>query len=134
MAAPLQQREMPAPPANPESAAFYAAAKEGRFLIGRCTDTGQFFWYPRAVSPFTFGAATLEPASGRGTIYSFSPMRRVDPPFTIAYVTLEEGPTMLTNMVDCDPDQLSIGQAVTLVWKPAADGTPVPCFTPAKSS
>ena len=123
-------RVLPAPPIDPESAPFYAAAKEGRFLIGRCTGTGQYFWYPRAVSPFDFGPTTMEPASGRGVIYSLSTMRRVNPPFTIAYVTLEEGPTMMTNLVDCDPDALAIGQAVTLVWKPAADGTPVPCFKP----
>ena len=123
-------RVLPAPPIDPESAPFYAAAKEGRFLIGRCTGTGRYFWYPRAVSPFDFGPTTMEPASGRGVIYSFSTMRRVNPPFTIAYVTLEEGPTMMTNLVDCDPDALAIGQAVTLVWKPAADGTPVPCFKP----
>ena len=126
----MTDRTLPAPPITPESEAFYAAAKEGRFLIGRCTGTGQYFWYPRAVSPFDFGPATMEPASGRGTIYSFSPMRRVNPVYTIAYVTLEEGPTMMTNLVDCDPDQLAIGQAVTLVWKPAADGTAVPCFKP----
>ncbi len=126
----MTDRVLPAPPANPESAAFYAAAREGRFLIGRCTGTGKAFWYPRAVSPFDFGPATLEPASGRGVIYSFSPMRRVDPVYTIAYVTLAEGPTMMTNLVDCDPDRLAIGQPVVLVWKAAADGTPVPCFTP----
>jgi uncharacterized OB-fold protein len=126
----VTERILPAPPASPESAAFVAAAKEGRFLIGKCTGTGQYFWYPRAVSPFDFGPATLAPASGRGTIYSFSTMRRVDPMFTIAYVTLEEGPTMMTNLVECDPDKLAIGQAVELVWRPAADGTPVPCFRP----
>ena len=126
----MTDRTLPAPPASPESAQFYAAAKEGRFLIGRCIGTGRYFWYPRAVSPFDFGPATLEPASGRGVIYTFSTMRRVDPMFTIAYVTLEEGPSMMTNLVDCDPDGLKIGQAVKLVWKPAADGTPVPCFTP----
>ena len=127
----MAERVLPAPPITPESEPFYAAAREGKFTIGRCTDTGKFFWYPRAVSPFTFGATTMEPASGNGVIYSFSPMRRVDPVFTIAYVTLEEGPTMMTNLVDCDPDQLKIGQKVKLVWKPAGDGTPVPCFTPA---
>jgi uncharacterized OB-fold protein len=119
-----------APPANPESAAFYAAAKEGKFLIGKCTGTGKYFWYPRAVSPFDFGPATMEPASGKGVIYSYSVMRRVSPQFSIAYVTLEEGPTMMTSIVDCDFDALKVGQKVKLVWKPSADGTPVPCFTP----
>lgn len=117
-----------APPANPESAAFYAAAREGRFLIGRCCGTGRFFWYPRAVSPFDFGPTTLEPASGRGVIQSFSTAQRDRLAHTIAYVTLEEGPTMMTVLVDCDSGTLAIGQAVTLVWKPATDGTPVPCF------
>ena len=126
----MAERVMAAPPPGPESAEFYAAAREGRFLIGRCTGTGKLFWYPRAVSPFDFGPTTMVPASGKGVIYSFSPMRRVDPMYTIAYVTLAEGPTMMTNLVDCDPDTLAIGQAVTLVWKPAADGMPVPCFTP----
>jgi uncharacterized OB-fold protein len=119
-----------APPASPESAAFYAAAREGRFLIGRCRGTGRFFWYPRAVSPFDFGPTTLEPASGKGVIYSFSTTQRGGPAHTIAYVTLAEGPTMMTALVDCDPGALAIGQAVALVWHPAADGTPVPCFRP----
>ena len=126
----MADRVFPAPPASPESAAFYEAAKQGKFMIGRCTGTGTLFWYPRAVSPFDGGPTTLEPASGKGVIYSYSVMRRVDPPFTLAYVTLAEGPTMMTNLVDCDFDALKIGQPVTLVWKPAADGTPVPCFTP----
>ena len=121
----------PAPPVTADSAAFYAAAKEGKFLIGRCVGTGQYFWYPRPVSPFDFGPTTLEPASGKGVIYSFSVMRRVSPNFSIAYVTLEEGPTMMTSLVDCDFDALKVGQAVELVWKASADGTPVPCFKPA---
>lgn len=127
----MAEQIYPAPPVTPESAAFYAAAKEGRFLIARCSDTGKFFWYPRAVSPFTFGATTLEEASGRGTIYSYSVMRRATPPSSIAYVTLEEGPTMMTSLVDCDFDALHVGQAVRLVWKPTEGGPPVPCFTPA---
>ena len=121
------------PPSSPESAAFYAAAQEGRFLIGRCCGTGRFFWYPRAVSPFDLGPTTLEPSTGQGVIYSFSTMRRASPRYTIAYVTLAEGPTMMTNLVDCDPDRLAIGQRVALVWKPATDGTPIPCFRPAQA-
>ncbi len=126
----MAEHIFPAPPANTDSAAFYAAAKEGKFLIGRCTGTGQYFWYPRPVSPFDFGPTTMEPASGKGVIYTFSVMRRTNPQFTIAYVTLDEGPTMMTSIVDCDFDSIKVGQKVGLVWKPSADGTPVPCFKP----
>ena len=64
-------------------------------------------------------------------IYSYSVMRRVTPHSAIAYVTLAEGPTMMTALVDCDFDALRIGSAVRLVFKPSAGGPPVPCFTPA---
>ncbi len=123
----------PAPPANPESAAFYEAAKEGCFMIPRCTACGRAHWYPRAQCPFCFGPVQWEPASGDGTVYSYSVMRRAKPVTTIAYVTLAEGPTMMTSLVDADPDSLHIGQPVRLIFKPTVDGPPVPCFTPTPS-
>ena len=127
-----KQRVLPSPLPAPEDAEFFAAARDGRFLIKGCKDCGKSHWYPRTLCPYCFSANTAwQPASGRGTIYSCSPMRRVDPPYTVAYVSLAEGPTMMSNLVDCDPDQLAIGQAVKLVFKPSEDGTPVPCFTPA---
>jgi len=46
------------------------------------------------------------------------------------YVTLKEGPTMMTNIVKADPDQLKIGQKVKLQWV-QTDANKVPCFTPA---
>lgn len=124
----MSERKFSAPASNPESDPFYAAAKEGKFMIRRCTGCGRAHWYPRALCPFCFGATEWEQASGKGTIYSFSPMRRAG--FTIAYVTLAEGPTMMTNLVECDMDKLAIGQAVELAFVPAEDGTPVPCFRP----
>jgi uncharacterized OB-fold protein len=73
-----------------------------------------------------------EQASGRGKLYAFSTLVRATPPYTIAYVTLEEGPTMMTNIVDADPNELAIGQEVTVAFRPAEDGIPVPCFIPVK--
>jgi uncharacterized OB-fold protein len=126
-----KERTLPSPPMNAEAEPFYAAAREGRFMLKRCADCGKTHWYPRAVCPHCFSSATeWVQGSGRGVIYAFSPMRRVDPPYTLAYVTLAEGPTMMTNLVDCDVDALAIGQSVKLVFKPSEDGTPVPCFTP----
>jgi len=58
-------------------------------------------------------------------------MRRGAPvPYAIAYVTLAEGPTMMTNIVDCDLDAIKIGQKVKVVFKPSEGGPPVPCFAP----
>jgi uncharacterized OB-fold protein len=44
-------------------------------------------------------------------------------------VALDEGPTMLTNLVDCDFDGLRIGQKVKVVFTPTEGGPPVPTFT-----
>jgi uncharacterized OB-fold protein len=71
------------------------------------------------------------PASGRGTIYSFSTMQRVDPPYTLAYVALAEGPTMLTNLVGAAADAWRIGMPVQVRFQASDDGTPVPVFAPA---
>ena len=57
-------------------------------------------------------------------------MRRSPIPYAIAYVTLQEGVSMMTNIVDCDLDAIKIGQAVRLVFKPSDGGPPVPMFTP----
>jgi hypothetical protein len=58
-------------------------------------------------------------------------MRRVKEPYVIAHVTLAEGPTMLTNIVDCDFDKVRVGQAVAVVFKETENGQPVPMFKPA---
>jgi uncharacterized OB-fold protein len=126
-----KDRKVPAPTPGLESQAFYDAAKQGRFLIKTCKACGKAHWYPRAVCPFCASEETeWVEASGKATIYSYSVMRRVPEPFALAYVTLAEGPTMLTNIVDCDFDALKIGQAVEIVFKPS-DGEPlVPMFKP----
>jgi len=124
-------RKLPAPEANPETSPYWEAAKKGVLLLRRCTSCGRAHHYPRALCPFCFGdRLEWQAASGKGTIYSFSVMQRAPVPYTIAYVTLEEGPTMLTNIVDCDFAALSIGMNVRLVFKPTEGGGALPMFTP----
>ena len=79
----------------------------------------QAFWDAAAAGKLMIGKCT------------YSVMRRAPVPYAIAYVTLEEGVSMMTNIVDCDLDQIRIGQAVRLVFKPSDGGPPVPMFTPA---
>ena len=122
-------RKIPAPQPNPETQGFWDAAAQGKFLIRRCRGCGKAHWYPRAICPFCAGETEWVEASGRATIYSYSVMRRVPEPYAIAYVTLAEGPTMLTNLVDCDFDSLRIGQDVRVAFKPSDGGPPVPAFT-----
>jgi uncharacterized OB-fold protein len=126
-----QDRKITPPQPNPETKPFWDAAADGKLLIKKCNACGRVHYYPRAICPFCFSDRTewLQ-ASGRGTIYSYSVMRRAPVPYAIAYVTLAEGPTMMTNLVDCDLDGIRIGQAVTVVFKPSDGGPPVPMFRP----
>jgi uncharacterized protein len=125
-------RKITAPVVNAESQDFWNAARAGRLLIPVCTVCGKAHWYPRAICPFCADdRVEWREASGKGTIYTFSVMRRVKEPYVIAHVTLAEGPTVLTNIVDCDFGKVHIGQAVAVVFKESENGQPVPMFRPA---
>src|SRR5665213_228217 len=126
----MAERKITAPAINPETKHFWDAAAQGQLLMKKCLACGELHYYPRSICPFCHSDRTeWLAASGKGTIYSYSVMRRVPEPFAIAYVTLDEGPRMLTNLVDCSLDDLKIGTAVTLVWKPSDNGPNVPMFT-----
>ena len=126
------QRKIPAPLINPENARYFEAARKGTLLLGKCHACGEYHFYPRSLCPHCFSDRTeWVPAKGTGVIYTYSTLHRGAPePYTIAYVTLDEGISMMTNIVDCDSGALKIGARVRLVFKSAEDGTPVPMFTP----
>ncbi|KAA0076184.1 Zn-ribbon domain-containing OB-fold protein [Tardiphaga sp. P9-11] len=127
-----EAKKYPTPVGNPESQPFWDAAKDGKFMIKRCTTCGEAHFFPRAICPFCFSDKTeWEQSSGEGEIYTYSHMRKsATGPYVIAYVTLKEGPSVQTNIVDCDLTTVKIGQKVKVVWK-QTDGAPLPFFTPA---
>jgi len=126
----MSDAQVPGPAVNHESAPFWSAVQGGQFQVGHCPSCGRNHWYPRSFCPFCFAAGTrLIPASGRGTIYSYSVTRLSKRQHVVAYVTLAEGPTMLTNIVDCATDAIAVGLPVRLVFKPGENGIPVPMFT-----
>ncbi|MBN9409895.1 MAG: Zn-ribbon domain-containing OB-fold protein [Burkholderiales bacterium] len=126
------QRAFTAPGTNIENQAYFDAAREGRLLLKHCAGCGQYHFYPRAICPHCFSEDThWKESAGQGTIYSFSVMRRVPQPYAIAYVALDEGVTVMTGLVDCDFDQLAIGQRVRAVFRPTDGEATVPAFTPA---
>ena len=128
----MAQRTIPAPQPSPDTKPFWAGAAEGTLLLKKCRACNESHYYPRPLCPFCGSDATdWHAAAGTGTLYSYSVMRRAEVPYAIAYVTLDEGPTMMTNLVDCDCDRLRIGQRVRLVYTPTDGGAPVPTFTPA---
>jgi len=127
------ERTYPDPEINAESGRYWAAAKEGVLLVKKCNACALAHYYPRSLCPHCFSGDTQwHTASGRGRIYTFSVMRRAAVPYAIAYVTLEEGVTMMTNIVDCDLDRIAIGQEVEVVFRTTESGHALPVFRPAR--
>ncbi|MDD9942751.1 MAG: OB-fold domain-containing protein [Myxococcales bacterium] len=124
--------KVPTPRVNPETKPFWDATQEGKFLIKHCNACSEHYWYPRTMCPLCHSTdTTWRQSSGRGKIYSYSVMRRAPVPYAMAFVTLEEGITVMTNIVDCDLDSIAIDQPVRVIFRQSEDGAAVPYFTPA---
>jgi uncharacterized OB-fold protein len=125
------QRTYPAPAQTPETAPFWRASEQGKFLVKRCTACKEAHWYPRAICPFCSSDETVwEESAGRGKIYTYTVMRKSPQgPYALGYVSLAEGPAVYTNFVDCDFASLRIGADVRVVFKPSVGGPPLPFFT-----
>lgn len=105
------------PDSNPETAAFRKLLGEDRFCLPLCAACGKSHWYPRAFCPFCFSQdISAKEFSGECVIYSYSVMPS-NPPVVIAYVKINDGPTLLTNLVDMDAAQLAIGKKVKPTWR-----------------
>jgi uncharacterized protein len=124
---------LPAPEVRPEAKPYWDALAEGKFLIQACNDCGNRYHYPRPFCPSCM-SKNVEwlPVSGNGTIYSFSLVRSKGAVASApVFVTLDEGITLLSALVDCDYEKLAIGQKVRLKLVPTEGGPPIPFFTPA---
>ncbi len=132
MATPYQERKIAAPVPNPGDEPYFQAAVQGKLLVRYCTACSKYHHYPRQHCPFCHSDKTeWREGKGTGTIYSYTVARQSGPvPYALAYVTLDEGPTMMTNIVDCDLDSVRIGQKVSVVFKATEGGSAVPMFKP----
>ena len=127
-------------PANPElTKPFWEAAKRHELVIPRCKKFDHFFFYPREVCPVCF-STELEyaPVSGNGRLHSFTvvhqpgnPAFNDDAPYIYAVVQLDEGPRMISNMVECSIEDAKIDMPVTVVFDDVTPEWTLPKFKPA---
>lgn len=117
--------------AYPELLPFWEAARSLRFVLPLCDDCGRCHWYPRTICPLC-GSRNISwmPSPGRGTVHSFSIQRRSAARIILAYVELDEGPILMTNIVDCDFDDVDIGMQVQVKFLRTQEGRHAPFFAP----
>lgn len=98
-------------------AEFWSQLQNGRFVLQRSASSGAYIFPPRVIAPCS-GTRDLEwvDASGKGTVYAVTtilrkPERGGD--YAVVLVELEEGPRILSRIIDRDPSEIEIGMAVT---------------------
>jgi hypothetical protein len=126
------------PPITELSAPFWDATREQRFLLPWSTAREVPVWFPRDVDPAHPDAdVEWREASGEGTVYAVSVHHKpglgrdpADGPYAVALVDLVEGVRIMSNVVGCPPDDVTVGMPVRVTWHPLSDGRNLPQFTP----
>jgi uncharacterized OB-fold protein len=128
--------EKPIPEISEVAKPYWEAARNDELHIQRCTSCGKAIFYPRHWCPHCLGQEiTWERASGDGRIHSFSTVYQApfeayksDTPYVLALIELAEGPVMMTNVVNCDPEAVTVGLPVRVCFEERADGFKIPQF------
>lgn len=117
---------------------YWAGAKEGKFMLPRCTTCNHMHFYPRLICPIC-GARTIvwEEASGEGYLHTFAVQHRAfgawgdDTPFVTAYIDLKEGDRVFTVLRGVDPNKpedifKKIGALCKVEFEEASDEVSIP--------
>jgi uncharacterized OB-fold protein len=129
-------------PMTPEAKPYWDGLKEGKLMLPRCQACGQAFFYPRVMCPRCQSREiTWFQASGRGKLHAFgighqafNKAFKVGPPYVLAMIEVEEGPRMMSNLVNVAPDPKAIrcDMPVQVVFHKLTDSITVPLWEPAK--
>jgi uncharacterized OB-fold protein len=99
---------------------YWEGAKKRELVLPRCDSCDRWHFYPRSVCPHCgSNAIAWQRTSGRGVIYSATHVHRApssafeqDVPYVVAIVALEEGPHLMSTIIDCNPSEAAIGAPV----------------------
>ena len=129
----------PRPQPTPETQHFWAGTREHEIRLQRCDACAHAYFPPRPFCPACGNRkVSVFKASGRAWLYSYvihhRPVPGFTPPYAIAVVQLEEGPRMMTNIVDCPatPEALQLDMALEPAFEKLDDAITLPLFRPAK--
>jgi uncharacterized OB-fold protein len=121
-----------------ESAPFWAATKQQKFLIRHCNACGRSHFYPRHSCPHCWSDhCEWRPSSGRGRVYSYTVIHHNDVlpfkerlPYIVALIDLDEGVRVTTNIVEGTPEVMHVGMPVEVVYEHITDEVTLPQFRP----
>ena len=131
------ERVIPKP--TPETQHYWDGAQQGELRLQKCDSCHSTYFPPRPFCP-ECGAreVSVVTASGRATLHSYVinhlPSPGFEPPFAIAVVELEEGPRLMSNIVDCEqtPEALQLDMPLEVTFEVLTDDITLPQFRPVK--
>jgi uncharacterized OB-fold protein len=129
---------MPVPVADALTEPYWAAAREHRLVVQRCTACGTFRHLPHEVCGRCQSTEhEWVESAGRGSIYTYTiaghPVHEAltdSVPYNVAIVQLDDcgGVLVPSNLVDCPVEDIAVGLRVELAWEDVAEGVSVPRF------
>ena len=128
----------PLPELRNAGAEYWRAASKGTLTVPVCRACGQTFWHPRPCCPHCGSEdVNWRRSRGKGVIHTFTVVRQSSDaffkskvPYVVAMVLLDDGPMLMSNLVECDVDAVKIGMRVAVIFEPATDDISVPIFKP----
>ena len=127
---------IPLPRPTSLSRPHWDGCKAGELRVQRCRECGGFVFIPQPLCTHCQSEALDWVAStGRGTVYSYTVVHRPPRPafavpYVVAIVELEEGWHMLTNLVDCRPEDVRVGMPVEVSFRALSEQITLPYFRP----
>jgi uncharacterized OB-fold protein len=117
---------------------FWTGGQAGELRFQRCQECGYYNHPPTPLCPICHSKnLAYEVVSGRATIWTFTInyqawMPGPELPFVVAIVALpeQEGLRLTTNLVDVDPEAVTIGMDVEVVFENHDDEVWIPLFRP----
>ena len=117
---------------EPDTESFWEATKQHKLTYQTCDPCGNVIFYPRRHCPNCGSAEnTVKESRGEGVIYTFSVIMQSRHPafkdlgaFAVAYVDLDEGFRMMTNIVGVQNPvaDLQCGMRVVVDWQDQGEG------------
>jgi uncharacterized OB-fold protein len=134
----MDEYQKPLPEINDENRPFWEAAQRHELILQKCLDCAQYRYPPAPICPHCLSMkAEWAKVSGRGRVYTWTifhqvyhPAFKAEVPYNVAVVKLDEGPQLVSTVVDCNDEDLYLDMPVEVIFDEVTAEVTLPRFRP----
>ena len=136
----MDEYAKPLPNMSDGTRPYWEACKEHRLVLPKCRSCGEIYFFPNGFCPHCL-SEDIEwiEATGKGKIHAYSVVERPpspqfseDVPYVVAMIELEEGPRMMSNVLEMSHEDIRIDMPVEVVFEDVTESVTIPQFRPVK--